>query len=509
MLPRLFIEPLIFAVVLYVLTHAIGAVDLWVWTNLSRPYRQLNSSSYLKLHSTARSILVPVITSESASQLHQQNVSPHGFAFNETLCKLSQYTPGQPCAHGPECWYPWVEPQALTMQGMAIAYNASDSVYNAITLATEDSMAILTPNISSSLGTSTTLRSGIAFTFTTLGARAKCSYLNNRCDGTVLGNITNCTAAGWPQLPLLNIADTGVFSVRNDSMGVLTSNNQKSVQEFPDNTWSENPATVGIQLALPVAGIMVGMNYQTYNVTPLADSNGYTFAGCSLEYFNVTANYNPIANSFRLLNAIPSNQYLTSVLLEPLTSQYANQKLMAEAQLSILIGDTDGFNAILSQNLGRMAVAWPSGMFAETPTTDISSVDVQALGVYPMAPVIIITVLLYLYTILTLFVFFTSRTFPSYNVSLVGPNATEKMEAVALGQKWLTNPIPLVAMAFPQRDGWDGKRSIAPRSVQMIEDISGDRLGLGLYSNAQGEKTFGLKRRNATGVETRKRAGSI
>lgn len=112
----------------------------------------------------------------------------------------------------------------------------------------------------------------------------------------------------------------------------------------------------------------------------LADPRGLTFVGCGIEYFNVTAYYNPIHDAYELVDATPSSQYFTSVLLEPLISQLANQRLMADAQSAILLGDRVTFQALLSQDLGRMAVAWPSSMFNTAPAHAVSHVDVQALG---------------------------------------------------------------------------------------------------------------------------------
>lgn len=395
------------------------------------------------------------------------------------------------------------------MAGLAVAYNASRAPSNVVTLEKSGDMAILVPNTTASSGGNTISTGsvfGMAFTFTTYGARASCAYLNDKChllnDLYGVYFVVNCTVAGWPSLPVYTspddvggggaFSDTRVFSVRNGSWGNLTSTVSQSVQQFPDNTWSPNPATIGIQLETPVAA-----SYSVNNIssTALADYDGFSFAGCSLEYFNITAAYNPISNSYSIVDSISAAPYFTTVLLEPLISQFANDKLVADATPAIIFSDPNTFNAVLSQDLGRMAVAWTSGLFVQVPALAASNVDVHALGAYPMAPVIVITTLLYLYALLTLSVFFTSRTLTSYNISLARPSSSHKIGAVALGQKWLTNPIPLIAMTFPERDGEDGARSVASRSVGMVDDVHGDRLLLGLHSNEQGEMTFGLRKR--------------
>lgn len=66
--------------------------------------------------------------------------------------------------------------------------------------------------------------------------------------------------------------------------------------------------------------------------------------------------------------------------------------------------------------------------------------------------------------------------------------------AINVGQKWLTNPIPFVAAMFPEGDGSDGKRSVADRSLNMLNDVDADRLMLGLHPNGVGEVAFGLKK---------------
>lgn len=264
-----------------------------------------------------------------------------------------------------------------------------------------------------------------------------------------------------------------------------------------------------MQLSMPLTLTHAGFNN---TVGLLANDDGLTYASCGLQYFNLTVSYNPSTNGYYLLTATPSNDYFTSVLLGPLMSQLASERLAADVQSAILVGDNTTFNAILGQDLARMAVAWPSALFSPIPAEDTVTVEVRAFGAYPMAPVIIITLLLYLYSIVALSVFVTARTFISYNVDITPADTfggSRKMAAVALGQKWLTNPLPLVAMAFPENDGMDAKRSIAPTSLEMINDLHDERLSLGLHPNAFGETAFTLRRRGGAGTETRKRSGSF
>lgn len=473
---------------------------------------------------------MPVITLDTDRLDRNSTSAAHGFAFNQTMCDAVQWAgPGQPCLQDSDGWAVNGDVRDLKSFGMMVAYNASEAPSSVATLAAEGDMAILTPNATSLPGTIASAAStfGTAFTFTTLGARASCTYLNDQCiqNRSPAGAIIiTCSAAGWPELPLNTTADddatsiyqpgaggtsdTRIFSVRNNSIGYLSSTYDRSIQQFPNYTWSANPGTIGIQLSMPLTGALKSVNA---NGQVLADPKGFTFFGCSLEYFNVTTSYNPISSSYALVTATPSTPYFASVLLGPLITQLANERLLADAQSAILIGNNIALNAIVSQDLGRMAIAWPSGMFIEVPAAGTSRVDVQALGAYPMAPVIIITILLYLYAVLALSVFLTSRTFTSYNIKVIRTDSDDreqKMAAVALGQKWLTNAIPLVSMAFPEKDGWDGQRSVAPRSVEMVDDVDEDRLLLGLYPNAQGETVFGVRNRGIA-VEMRENVVSL
>lgn len=43
--------------------------------------------------------------------------------------------------------------------------------------------------------------------------------------------------------------------------------------------------------------------------------------------------------------------------------------------------------------------------------------------------------------------------------------------------------------------GWDGQRSVALRSIEVVDDMNEDRLLLALYPNAQGETVFGSRER--------------
>lgn len=211
------------------------------------------------------------MTSDTALQVQQLGSIPQGLVFNQAMCDASQGAgEGQPCTHTGEGWSP-AGPGNLKTLSMMVAYNASGAPYNAITLAAEDSMAILTPNATSVPGgkaITTTTIGGTAFQFSTLGARASCKYLNDNCVKNLSPEaafVLGCGQAGWPQLPVNTTADdtsesiyaayapasgalsdTRVFSVRNNSIGYLAANLNVNVQEFPPGTWSANPATVGL-----------------------------------------------------------------------------------------------------------------------------------------------------------------------------------------------------------------------------------------------------------------------
>lgn len=132
--------------------------------------------------------------------------------------------------------------------------------------------------------------------------------------------------------------------------------------------------------------------------------------------------------------------------------------------------------------------------------TEVSWVVLLALGSYPMAPVIVLISLLYTYALLALWIYFTSSTFPSYDIKISGSDSADQT-AIELSQKWLTHPLALVGFALAQGDEKDAGRSVAKKSVDMARDAGEDRLWIGIHPNGNGETVFGVQKQTTLAKE--------
>ncbi|KIO20936.1 hypothetical protein M407DRAFT_245646, partial [Tulasnella calospora MUT 4182] len=141
------------------------------------------------------------------------------------------------------------------------------------------------------------------------------------------------------------------------------------------------------------------------------------------------------------------------------------------------------------------------------PTSATRAVPVRqgVLGLYPVAPVLCVAGILYVYAFFALFILFGLVSSTSYTVIAAPadgdakegfPSSTKQERALVLGQLWLTNPLPLVASIFAGKDGRDPQRSIADNSLNMVFDEEGivDYLAIG-RTKIGGEMKFGLRRR--------------
>lgn len=439
-------------------------------------------------------------------------------AFNQTACDVGDlHVEGQPCLHTAAGWATsnTDSNDNIKNPGLWASYNLSKAVFQAVTLAGANDTAVVLPSLLPSNQLSSSF--GYSFTIPTFGSRAECTLLNQLCcEGCHL--VTNCSAAGHPQLPLNSAANMTfnrtqdlpslMFTVIDGSVGTFNadwtenpySDNLRErdltfFQEFPVGTLPPNPVTLLIQLQTSMQGAMLA-NFPV-ELTPFTDVNNMFYAACNLEFMNVTVTYDPLTASWSLTSSIPSSPSFTAAMMDPLISNYATNRLSSNIQGFMYQDDADSLRALLEQELARQAVVWPSGAFELTTALDISQVKLLALGSYPMAPVIVIVALLYTYALLALWIYLTSSSFPSYDITLSAPSGSGKspnQTAIALGQRWLTDPLASVGFALAEGGEKDTERSIANNSVDMAVDMEGDRLTLGIHSNRSGETVFGVKK---------------
>ncbi|KAG8897588.1 hypothetical protein FRC00_004061 [Tulasnella sp. 408] len=190
-LPPMFKEALVTAAGIYILTHTVGVVDIW-------------------LHATTYSspAIRPGPFTEPAA---------FGVGFNTTLCPDRHSRKSKlPCLCSREGWaFNYTD---VIRTGYSTSFNQSDSAFRVITLADENDTAIVVPG-------SNTHYSEAMFVANTFAARAQCKSINNLCDRVPEGTGTytgNCSNIGYPTIPYILPDDMGiadfVFGFVNGSM---------------------------------------------------------------------------------------------------------------------------------------------------------------------------------------------------------------------------------------------------------------------------------------------------
>lgn len=137
------------------------------------------------------------------------------------------------------------------------------------------------------------------------------------------------------------------------------------------------------------------------------------------------------------------------------------------------------------------------GMFQSAEATDVKQTVPTLPGQYPVAPVMILIALLLLYALLAIVVFTSSWLTKDETIVVSGQKkkggAPAEQSILNLTQRWLVDPLPLVAAAFPGEDGKDVQRTVADSALDMVYDGNGPdaRLSIGL----RGGEGFGLRKR--------------
>lgn len=498
-LPSIFVEPLIIASVVLALNHALGVSDLW-------------------LHTTARSAVIMTAVPGGASDLSTVKL---GVAFNESICDPSvpgSPTVSSPClafAHG---WasgsWPWIIPNAWL-----VLSNSTSAPVRVINLANQNNTAVMVPAGVQALNSRTSMSH--TFTAPTLAVRSNCKVITGACIRDKWGNVADCTPAGTPYLPLkwdftrnsppaCNFTipacfPNRIFGVVDGQTGSFVSNTYQSFG--PNLTLPSGPVTLGMQLRLNQDNV-VYLEPPEWAVDP-----GFRLFGtCEVEYLNGSLTYDPSENEYKLVNEahVPGN--LTATLWGPLISQYVTNRLISDIT-GLVMGDPSiDPTKLINANLARIALGALGGVVQPVVATQASLVRQGVFGLYPVAPVLCVSGILYAYALFAMFIFFSSVSSKSYTVSTTASPKEDGMEedpasskssdttneetALVLGQLWLTDPLPLVAAVFSRHDGKDPQRSIANDSLDMVYDTDGKAGRLIMGVTAIGDETrFGLKRR--------------
>ncbi|KAG8907912.1 hypothetical protein FRC01_007541 [Tulasnella sp. 417] len=473
-LPRLFKEAFALALTVWIMSHAVGLADLY-------------------LHSTTRFILVDLPARSKGPGSY-----PYAVTFNETLCVVwaSYYKVERPypCLNDAETWG-LDFPKVIESGNLAIA-NRSNSKFQVITLADESDAAIVIPGTGADL-------SSTSFTAQTFSARAECRSLNRECEQFQPGWTLNCTRAGYPGIPYGNAKDqappatsyifgvvdgeqtspdSGVFSL--DALGQTTNpvNLALQLRWSTRREWDVNDFTV----AQPDSAV---------DILPI----GYLtlYAGCNVTFSNVTVQYAPMNNSWKILLEEKSSDNFTSVMWSPTVWQLGSDRLASDMMAIAMMEKTQNVTAALNQYLARVTLGVAAGMLQSAEATDVQQTVPTLLGQYPVAPVMILIALLFLYALLATLIF-TSSWLTKDETIVVHSNKTkdgtpEEQSVLNLTQRWLVDPLPLVAAAFPGEDGKDAQRTVASSAVEMVYDGNGldARLSIGF----QEKDGFSLRKR--------------
>ncbi|KAG8903577.1 hypothetical protein FRC01_009148 [Tulasnella sp. 417] len=478
-LPRLFKEAFTLAIIIWIMSRAVGLADLY-------------------LHTTTRSILVDLPANNKGPGSY-----PYAVAFNESLCATWQSATSAPCLSNLDGWALY-HPE-VTESSYPTISNRSSSGFQVITLADASDAAIVIPGARVDL-TST------AFTARTFSARAQCRSLNRDCEGSEGSEggprqTMNCTQAGYPGLPYYEPSSVGSSTgptVNNYIFGVVNGQQggaQYGVQDLADHGQTTNPVELALQMRwssrrnFGVEDFAVGRPDAAVDIVPPPWITLY--AGCTVTFSNVTVQYHPFNKSWEIMLEERSSDNFTSVLWSPTVWQIGTDQLALEMMTIAMTEMRPNVIAALNQYLARVMLGVAVGTFQPAEATDVRQTVPSLLGQYPVAPVMILVSLLLLYALLAIFVFTSSWLTKDETVILLGQKkkdgTPEEQSVLNLTQRWLVDPLPLVAAAFPGEDGKDVQRTVADSAVDMVYDGSGAdaRLSIGL----QGVDGFGLRKR--------------
>lgn len=531
-LPPIFVQATVIAVIIFFLTHLVGVADIW-------------------LHAVASSIIV-----DFPNRLPPQDHILWSVGLNSSdpkafgLCSPWTGSPW-PCLDTPAGW---ADATDLNDTELIIAYTGWQTAYNITDLATfttvqlpnQDNSALLMPWSAGTGANFSTYRA------TTYGANATCTIITNKCaKDSTSGLTTSCAPAGYPQLPVVGnfpttadphppyepLVNSTTYSASNPTftfpsrvLGLVDGHIAGLVSGLADlppaSAITDNPTTTLLQLRwssfygnTPLPVISRDGNDPSFDTWP---SGFHTlYAACSLEYFTANVTYDPtLPNAWSIESKALVDRNLTSILWSPLMSQYATESLSSEIMgfaSSNTLADT---TLKLEELLGRLAIAFPSGLFDPAPALSVDLIDTRILGLYPIGPIALLVSALYLYSLFAIFIFVTSQTASSYAVTipadppsaeeekaagvatpneapaLGGTNVEEEADALALGQMWLTDPIAFISAMFPEGDSLDGKRSAMTDALLTHKDMTNgsQRLEMGVFGRGE-ETVFGIRTR--------------
>ncbi|KAG9049197.1 hypothetical protein FS837_010919 [Tulasnella sp. UAMH 9824] len=475
--PRFFKEAFAGATGIYLLSHAVGLVDLW-------------------LHSGARSTTV-------FRDVQVESDALYGLAYSEARCGPFNKTelPCQRLIYAAQNGIvyanddPWIYHETYDTISDINPYKKSEYV---------NGTAILVP------GPAKDFQSH-GFTINTQGLRVQCSNLRDQCDrlpmpliqvawpGPHSGPVTNCSKAGYPCIPYhtsgeLKVSGRDTRNIESLVLGVIGDELGGMLYGTSDfsSGWTSNPATTVVQLRWPNNGALRNTPGAVYlNAVDL-------YATCNLTYLDVVAEYKPRDAEWRILETRLSSPELASVFWTPMLFQIGTVYLLNALRPYIANRGAQTID-ILESLLAKQGIGFAAPMMTFTAASNVTTTQLVTLGLYPIAPVLLLVSCLYIYALAALAIFFVACTSNDRRILVPrhltkGGEQDEDRSALDVAQAWLTDPLPFIGAMFPGGDGRQVARSVESDPLHQVYDSTWEsgKVGIGLYKGSKGELVFGL-----------------
>ncbi|KAI0273801.1 hypothetical protein BC834DRAFT_1038352 [Gloeopeniophorella convolvens] len=482
---RILKQAFVVVVTIYILTHAISGVDLW-------------------LHTVTTTVVISTSIPSTTSRLFsvvQNTCPPYGPGPLNEICLME--------AGG---WKGDPRP------GMLVASNTSTSL-QAITLADHADMAVLVvPGIPIDL----------EFRSTSFGARTSCELVTPLCQ---IPDSGNASCPGFPpsKFPVVTAALNSTASVSSgESKAFLLSSNfpppadcfpgnpactQMSPDQISDNWLALSPDpdmvnlyTLWLQLVWASDGDVPFASPNNTDIVRIFSNMATMLANCSLSFYNVTLDYSN--GTYALADEELSNTGLSDGLAAPTRLGHFLSHLIANVEgLAFTSTAPDEVAAFLMQDVSRLALASAAGITSlRENTLSLSTVTTASLGRYPFWPVIVLLALLYAHTALALLIFLTTLLFSQADrirVPPYGDSATTKKtkfrtaSMLELAHLRLTSPAAVVAALFqPVGLSRPARANLAARTnaLDIFDEKRGaDRLRMGVDDDdAEDGMVFGI-----------------
>ncbi|KIO21751.1 hypothetical protein M407DRAFT_28677 [Tulasnella calospora MUT 4182] len=477
--PWFFKEALVGVTGVYLLTHVVGLVDLW-------------------LHSSAKAVSV-------IRSIPFELEARYGITYSNNKCGPFNKTE-LPCQKliKPILGRMLFAPESVLV--ISGSYNTILDINPYLKLERINGTVILVP------GPTINYQSQ-EFDLNTHGLRVQCVNLEDRCERLaaplpqflVRGEspVTNCSRAGYPRIPYYSTGelshsgsdtrniDTLVLGLIGDEMGGMIN----GTADFSSG-WTPNPASTVVQIRWPQA-----TTHDTAESPGVAYLNTPDlYATCSFTYLDIVAHYDSLEAEWTILEASPSSPELASVFWTPLIFQLGRNHLLHS--LKPYTTESDGQSVeMLEAALARANMGLVTSLMKFIPASNVTTPRPTALGVYPAAPTLLLVTCLYLYSLIAIAAFVLASAsnnriiFVPRHLTRAGERDEER-SALVVAETWLTDPLPFIGSLFPGGDGREVARSVETDPLRQVYDGSWglEKVGIGLYRWINGEMIFGLRR---------------